>query len=42
MLERDPKRMKDFMRVVAGILAARFAPPANEYCEFCKRSVIKK
>jgi hypothetical protein len=42
LLERQPKQMKDFMRVVAGILAARLAPPANQYCEFCKRSAVNK
>lgn len=40
--ERDAKPLKDFMRVVAGILAARIAPPANPYCEFCKRSESAK
>ena len=42
LLARQTKRMKDFMRVVAGILAARIAPPANQYCEFCKRSAANK
>lgn len=42
VLARRPKQMKDFMRVVAGILAARIAPPADRFCEFCKRSAVKK
>ncbi|HXP94728.1 MAG TPA: hypothetical protein VN905_14735 [Candidatus Binatia bacterium] len=42
LLARRPKQMKDFMRVVAGILAARIAPPADRFCEFCKRSAVKK
>ncbi len=42
LLARRPKQMKDFMRVVAGILAARIAPPADRYCEFCKRSAANK
>ena len=42
LLARQSKQMKDFMRVVAGILGARIAPPANQYCEFCKRSAANK
>lgn len=42
LLERRTKRMKDFMRVVAGVVGARIAPPANQYCEFCRRSAIHR
>lgn len=42
LLQRQPKQLADFMHVVARILAARFAPPANRHCELCQQPAAVK
>jgi hypothetical protein len=40
LLDRHPKRLADFMHVVARILTARLAPPPHAHCPLCKRSAV--
>jgi hypothetical protein len=42
LLDRYPKQLADFTHVVARILAARFAPPANAHCPYCKQTAVSR